>query len=142
MKEVAEDLKQYLHEPGTVVYIQNSSWRNSSNNRGVELLSFAHDEAISFFENANGMVIDNDDAKIITEDEEKLGVAHFVRNGTRGIVLSSFHWGFTEKEVQDLIEQEKIKDPEEARPSIYCLLILDNHVVLVRETVCNPLKDV
>lgn len=141
MKELAENLKQYLHVPGTVVYIQNSAMRDRSK-RGVDLISYTHDEAIDFFQSLHEKVIDADDLEKFSENEEMRGTPVFVRNGTRGIVLSCFHWGFTQNEIDELIEAEKIKSAEEATPAIYCFLLLDEHVVLARETVCNPLKDV
>lgn len=137
MKNLEENLLKHLLEPGQSVYLQNNDWR-SGRNRKLTLVSYTDEKVIDFFSNCHGKLITFDDLEVFKSDQGKLGKQVEVTNGTTAIVLSCFHWGFTENELNDLIENKKIESPEEAVPTLYCFLLLDETLALAQMSFCRP----
>lgn len=138
MKDIEEHLHQYLPQPGQTVYLQSVGVRNRD--RKVEVTHYTEEGAVDFFNSVHGKVITSDDFEKVVENhgnDGKLGKKIGVGNGQMAIVLGSFHWGYTDKEIEELLEAEKIESADDATPSIICFLLTDDKFVLAGLNKCN-----
>lgn len=139
MKDIEERLIQYLPKPGQTVYLQTPGVRNRA--RKVSVTHYVEEGAIDFFNSLHGKLITNDDFNEMAEkyanEEGKLGKKIELANGQMAIVLASFHWGFTEKEIEEFLEEKKIESAEEATPSVVCFLLTGDMFVMAGLRKCN-----
>lgn len=138
MRDLEENLHKYLLKVGQTVYIQGDRIHGRRDSK-VRLVSYTEDQAVDFFTQCNTKVIDSDDFQKIKTDDKKLGKEVEISNGQIGVVVSSFHWGYTEKEKQELLESKKIDKLEDARSSLMSLVLVGDMLVLASERYLNPI---
>lgn len=140
MKDIEEHLHQYLLQAGQTVYLQNTKIHGRRNKK-VSVVSYSQEGVVDFFIKCHAKLVTNDDFSHLVEKygvDGKLGNEIMITNGQMAIVLASFHWGHTEKEIKALLEKNVIKKPEEATPSVTCFLLVDDQFVIASHDKCNP----
>ena len=125
MKKIDESLLQYLTPQGSQVYVQGAGMHGSN---GVTMLVANDDEVVEMFENAHGKIVSMD--KIYEFVEKKQIAKADYNNGTQGVVLACFHLSPTKKEVKAMLEKKKIETEDEAKPSVWSLLVMDDGIAL------------
>lgn len=129
-RDLDESRKPFLMNVGDVIYIQGGGRATRSRHSYATASEVQNDAAISFLMNAHGKILEEGDA----EGMDLIGSGEDIqlKSGTHGMLISHF-WTETKP------TPEELQENEDAKPiyRIYCLVMIDDKMVLASEANCN-----
>lgn len=130
-KDLDEPRKKFLMDVGDTVYLQGNARKIRSKHSYVHTTVHTNPDVISHLMEWHGKIVDLADLEATPIKGE--GEEIKFKCGMHGMLLSQFWFEFPTKDKEDLEEGE---EPEYAA-TIFCFLMVEDHMVVVDYKVCT-----